>query len=100
MLCAAAAQGQVLRTIPPDAKLGTLRHVQDMVVELDGARVRLSPGAQIRDPANRVVLPAAIPPGVMVKYKVDNAGLVSQVWMLTRREVAALPQPPAPQPER
>jgi hypothetical protein len=101
LICAAAAaQGQVLRTIPPDAKVGTLRHLQDMTVEIDGTRERLAPGAQIRDPANRLMLPVAIPPGVTVKYKRDEAGLVSQVWLLTRREVAQLPRPAAPQPDR
>lgn len=97
--CAAAA-AQQLRTIPADAKVGTLRHLQDTIVEIDGVRARLSPGAQIRDPSNRLVLPVAIPPGVTVKYQRDDAGLVSQVWMLTRREVAQLPRAPAPQPER
>ena len=38
----AAAQ---LRTIPADAKLGEIRHVQEMLVELDGKPQRLAPGA-------------------------------------------------------
>ena len=98
---AAAAQAQVLRTIPPDAKLGTLHHLQDMTVDIDGTRERLAPGAQIRDPANRLMLPVAIPPGVTVKYKRDEAGRVNRVWLLTRREEAQLPPgPAAPQPER
>ena len=41
----AAAQ---LRTIPADAKVGQIRHVNEMLVELDGKPQRLSPGAQIR----------------------------------------------------
>jgi hypothetical protein len=102
VICAAAAaQAQVLRTIPPDAKPGTLRHLQGMIVDIDGKRERLAPGAQIRDPANRLILPVAIPPGVTVKYKRNDAGLVSRVWLLTRREEAELPQgPPAAQQER
>jgi hypothetical protein len=93
LVCAAAAaQGQVLRTIPPDAKVGTLRHLQDMIVDIDGTRERLAPGAQIRDPANRLVLPTAIPPGVAVKYKRNDAGMVSEVWLLTQREVLQLPR--------
>ena len=99
VICSAAA-AQQLRTIPPDAKVGTLRHLQDMTVDLDGKREQLAPGAQIRDPANRLVLPGAIPPGVLVKYRRNNAGAVNQVWFLTQREAAQLPQPPAPQPER
>ena len=83
------------------AKPGTLRHLQGMIVDIDGKRERLAPGAQIRDPANRLILPVAIPPGVTVKYKRNDAGLVSRVWLLTRREEAELPQgPPAAQQER
>jgi len=88
-LCAAAA-AQQLRTIPPDAKRGSMRHVQDMVVEIDGQRVYLSPGAQIRSPSNTIVLPTALPPDSPVKYQVDDAGKVHRVWILTPRE-AALP---------
>jgi hypothetical protein len=100
VICAAAAAQSQLRTIPPDAKVGTLRHLQDMTVAIDDTRERLAPGAQIRDPANRLILPTAIPPGVTVKYKRNDAGMVSQIWLLTRREAAQLPQAPAPQPDR
>ena len=53
----AAAQ---LRTIPADAKLGEIRHVQEMLVELDGKPQRLAPGAQIRDADNRLMLPVSL----------------------------------------
>jgi hypothetical protein len=88
-MAGAAAQ---LRTIPADAKRGTLRHLQDMVVEINGQRAKLAPGAQIRDGNNRVVLPVAVPPGSLVKYRLDGAGLVRQVWILTPQE-AAQPDP-------
>ena len=67
---AAPAHAQ-LRTIPADAKRATLRHVQDMIVELDGKLVRLSPGAQIRDSFNRLVLPTALASKTSVKYATD-----------------------------
>ena len=81
----AAAQ---LRTIPADAKRGRLSHVQGMVVEIDGLRAKLAPGGQIRDGNNRVVLPVAVPPGSLVKYRLDGEGLVRQVWILTPQEAA------------
>ncbi|MDA8108195.1 MAG: hypothetical protein M0015_06140 [Betaproteobacteria bacterium] len=84
---ALAAQAQ-LRTIPPDAKRGAIRQVVDMVVEINGQRMQLAPGAQVRDPDNRIVLPAAIPPGALVKYKLDNLGMVSRVWILSPQEAA------------
>jgi hypothetical protein len=42
----------------------------------------------MRDIHNRLVLPAAIPPGVVVKYQMDTQGLVSHVWILTVQEAA------------
>ncbi len=84
---AIAAPAQ-LRTIPDDAKRGSFTHVQEMVVQIDGTPMRLSPGARIRDAANRIVLPAAVPPGSLVKYRLDQEGNVTQVWILTSEEAA------------
>ncbi len=72
-----------LRSIPADAKPGTMRHLQDMIVELDGKTVRLAPGAQIRDAANRLVLPTAVARKTPVKYLVDPSGMVHRVWLLS-----------------
>ena len=88
MLSVTAAAHAQLRTIPEAAKRGEIRHLQDMVVEISGKRQRLAPGAQIRDAANRIVMPAALPPGAPVKYVVDAAGLVRRVWILTPQEAA------------
>jgi hypothetical protein len=85
---AAAAMAQ-LRSIPDDAKRGQIRHVREMIVEIDGTQARLSPGAQIRGPENRIVLPGALPQeAVLVKYLADPAGLVHRVWILTPEEAA------------
>jgi hypothetical protein len=59
-----------------------------MEVEIDGARERLSAGAQIRDSSNRLLLPTAIPAGALVKYVRDAQGLVHRVWILTPEEAA------------
>src|SRR5476651_2610661 len=50
-----------LRSIPDDAKRGQLRFVREMVVEIDGTQARLSPGVQIRNTDNRILLPSALP---------------------------------------
>jgi hypothetical protein len=81
--CAAAAQ---LRAIPEEAKRGVMRHLEVMVVELDGQPQPLAPGAQIRDAENRVVLPSALPPNSLVKYQRDVAGQVNRVWILSPQE--------------
>ena len=77
-----------LRTIPDDAKRGVMRHVQDMVVEIDGVQQQLAPGAQIRDTSNLIVVPTAVPPDTLVKYRLDGEGKVRQVWFLTDEEAA------------
>jgi hypothetical protein len=86
-----AAHAQ-LRPIPPEAKLATLRHLQDMIVELDGKAVRLSPGAQIRDASNRLVLPTAVAGKTVVRYLTDASGMVHRVWILSKEEAAQLPK--------
>jgi hypothetical protein len=85
-----------LRTIPKDAKPGVMRHLQDMLVEIDGKPRHLAPGAQIRDPENRLLVPASLAQQSAVRYLVDGAGLVHRVWVLTPREKAALPPDPIP----
>jgi len=86
--CAAAAHAQ-LRTIPPDAVRGVIRHVQEMIVEIDGTQRRLAQGAQIRDAQNRIVVPTAIPAGTLVKYLLDKDGFVQGVWFLSPEEAQA-----------
>jgi len=78
--------GAQLRSIPKDARAGEIRHLQGMVVEIDGVPKRLAPGAQIRDASNRIILPTAVRPGTRVKYLVDAAGRVQRVWILTPKE--------------
>ena len=81
--CSAAAQ---LRTIPDDAKRGVLRHVQEMSVEIDGVERELSAGVQIRDTSNRIVVPSAVTPGTLVKYRLNAEGRVHRIWFLTPQE--------------
>lgn len=92
----AATAAAQLRTIPKDAVLGELRHLHAMTVEIDGKPRRLSPGAQIRDPDNRLVLPASLMEKSKVRYLVDGTGQVHRVWVLSAAERAALPPAPFP----
>jgi hypothetical protein len=90
-----AAMAQ-MRTIPKDARVGEIRHVQAMEVEIDGKPETLAPGAQIRDAENRVVLPTTITEKSHARYLVNDTGMVFRVWILSPREVAELPPPPYP----
>ena len=78
-----------LRSIPDDAKRGNMRYVRETIVEIDGTQARLSPGAQIRNADNRILLPSALPQDMLpVKYVVESAGMVHRVWLLTQEEAA------------
>lgn len=98
LLCLAGGASGQLRTVPAEAKRATIWHLQDRVVQIDKAQTTLSPGAQIRDAHNRLVLPAAIPPGSIVKYQTDALGHVHRVWILTPEEAAQSAPKPVPLP--
>ena len=76
------------RTIPKDAKRGEIRSLGQMDVEIDGRKMRLSAGAQIRDANNMVVLPTALPAGARIKYLLDGQNMVHRVWLLSPQEIA------------
>ena len=92
LACASVTALAQLRTLPENAQRGVMQHLQDMIVQIDSGQARLAPGAQIRDTHNRLVLPAALPPGSAVKYQKDAQGMVNHVWILTPQE-AAQPAP-------
>ena len=84
-LLSASAHAQ-LRTIPGEAKGGEIRQLQDTLVSINGVKLRLAPGAQIRDPSNRIVFLDVVPAGAQVRYLLDGEGLLRQVWILTPEE--------------
>ena len=85
-LAFAASAGAQLRTLPADAPRAQMSHVQENIVSVNGQPAQLSAGAQIRDAANRIIVPASLPPGSIVKYQLDGAGRVHRVWILTPEE--------------
>jgi hypothetical protein len=93
LACSAGTVFAQLRTIPEDAVRGTMRHVQNTIIEIDGQRALLSAGAQIRGVSNTIVLPTALPPDSLVKYQRDQAGQVHRVWILTPQEAAQPDKP-------
>ena len=88
-----------LRSIPQEAPRGELRHLQAMYVELNGKPVQLSPGAQIRDTDNRLVLPTSMVEKSDVRYQLDGIGLVHRVWILTPLERTQAPPLPQSSPQ-
>lgn len=86
-LAAPAAVAQAPnRTIPADAKRAEMRHLQLLVVDVDGKQRELAPGAQIRDTNNRIVLPATLQSARDVKFVEDADGRIRHVWILAPQE--------------
>jgi hypothetical protein len=78
----------VPRMLPQDTLQGTLSVSSPTTGEIDGKSVTLSPGVQIRDPFNMMVLPGMIRQPVLVRYQTDIAGYVNRVWILSAQEAA------------
>ena len=97
LICFATAALAQVRTIPQDAERGEMRYIPDMMVEVNGQRLPLAPGIQIRDTLNMILVPAALPEKSLVRYRLDIHGMVRQVWILTPEEAAAS-APPNPFP--
>ena len=87
IFASATAQAQ-MRAIPADAKRATMTHIAGMTVEMNGNRVLLASGAQIRDSRNLIVVPTALPPSSLVKYQADSQGQIWRVWILSPEEAA------------
>lgn len=77
------------RTIPPDAKKVVMDFAGNGAVAVGDKVMKLSPGAQIRDIENRLVLQGAVRGEYKVRAIVDINGQVSRVWILTPQEIAA-----------
>lgn len=88
LMLASAAVAQ-MRQIPDNAKRGNIVHIEGPIVEIDGQRMRLSPGARIRSQTNLFIVPMSLPPGALVKYTLDGSGQIRRIWVLTPEEAAA-----------
>src|SRR5687768_4815901 len=87
-----------LRAIPPDTKRGELTHLRESLVQLDDKQLRLAPGALIRDTNNVIILPTMVPTKAVVRYQIDNQGMLSKAWILSPQEVAQDKPTPRPLP--
>jgi hypothetical protein len=70
------------RPIPLEAARAQMEPPGNGQVALDGTVYALSPGAQIRDSRNRIVLPLAVQQPATVRYLTDATGAVHRIWIL------------------
>jgi hypothetical protein len=75
--------------IPAESTRGVIRHLNGMTVAVDQRPARLAPGAQIRNQANLIIVPTAIPPnGAWADYTLNADGEIFRAWLLTPDELA------------
>jgi hypothetical protein len=74
------------RPIPVEAASARMQPPDNGRVALDGKIYALSPGAQIRDPNNRIVQPLAVQESAKVRYLTDATGSVHRIWILGHNE--------------
>ena len=82
-------ESAMVRPFPAETKRGEMQPPQQGEVVIGGRTLYLSPGAQIRNTDNRIVMPSTVQEAVTVRYLTDGSGAVARVWMLTPAEASA-----------
>ena len=80
----------VMRMLPEETLKGTMSASGFGFVKIDGKMMPLSPGAQIRDEMNMIVMPGMTRIPAKVRFQVDMTGSVHRLWVLSSAE-ASLP---------
>jgi hypothetical protein len=78
------------RMLPENARSGALKAHEHPEVNISGRWYRLAPGARIFDQRNMTILPTMLQDPGPVAFTVDAYGFVTQLWLLTPQEAAAL----------
>ncbi len=82
----------IVRILPEETKTGKmLPPTQWGQVQIDGKTYALSPGAQIRNELNMIIMPMMVQAPSKVRYQTDFTGAVHRVWILSAAE-ARLPE--------
>ena len=82
----------IVRMLPEEAKRGEMMPpTAFMQVQIDGKTLPMSPGVQIRNDLNMLILPTMVQQPVKVRYLTDYAGAVYKIWILSSAE-ASQPQ--------
>ncbi len=88
------AQAMSWRSFPQESLRGQLEFTSTHEVRINGKTTRLSPGVRVRGESNTLVHTTQVTgQRVVANYTVDAMGLVHEVWVLTRSELAKGPWP-------
>jgi hypothetical protein len=100
ILCLTATALFAARSFPQDARFGKLTRFSYPLATIAGKTLRMGPGAKIYNEQNLIIMPAAMRQEAAVLYRLDNAGELSAIWILTAQEAKSYaakspPKPPA-----
>jgi hypothetical protein len=81
------------REFPPLSKRGTLKLFDRPFVTIGPNTFQLAPGARIIDQSNRIILPALLPAGAKIVYKLEEqTGFIRELWLLAPGETVTIQQ--------
>ncbi len=78
---------QQTRKFPTDSQLGNLTAVAFPVFTINGQKMTMSAGGQIRGIDNLIILPTSANYIGLIRYQLDTMGNLHRVWILTPDEV-------------
>jgi len=88
------AAAQVQRNFPQNALRGTITFGTPPQILVNGKSAQLAPGSRIRGQDNLLVMSGALVGAKgPVNYTIDQSGLVRDIWILRKEEVAMRPWP-------
>jgi len=88
------AAAQVQRNFPQNALRGTISFGTPPQIALNGNPTQLAPGAKVRGTNNLIEMSGALVGAkATVNYTLDAAGVVKEVWILRKEEIAMKPWP-------
>ena len=88
------AAAQLQRNFPQNAFRGEIVFGAPPEIKLNKKPALLAPGSRIRNQNNMLEMSAALVGGkAVVNYTVDQSGLVKDIWLLRKEEIAMKPWP-------
>lgn len=82
----------IIRVLPSESLKGVMLPPGiDGMVQIGRQKFMLSPGVQIRNELNMIILPTMVQEAVPVRFQTDFSGAVNRIWILSTAE-ARLPE--------
>lgn len=76
----------IVRMLPEESRTGSMLPPDGWEVQINGKIYPISPGLQIRNELNMIILPSMVQDLVKVRFVVDPSGAVHRVWILSAAE--------------